>query len=40
MSRFVTTGVGTLAEKSCLGTLAENHLGCWVKTPWLLSSEK
>ena len=32
MSRFVTTGVGSLAEKSCLGTLAENYLGYWVTT--------
>jgi hypothetical protein len=40
MSRFVTTAVGTLAEKSCLGTLAENYLGCWVTTTWVLSSEK
>jgi len=31
MSRFVTTG---------LGTLAENSLGSWVTTTWVLSSEK
>jgi len=40
MSRFVTTGVGSLAEKSCLGTLAENYLGYWVTTTWSLSPEK
>lgn len=40
MSRFVTMGVGSLAEKICLGTLAANHLGYWVTITWALSPEK
>ncbi len=31
MNRFVTTAVGTLAE---------NGMGYWAKTTWVLSSEK